>query len=76
MRENIPEVADSTTSLSEYGVTCELRLLQTKLASAFSSHFCLDLCDDNLTASEQSERALLISDRYSSDLWNLEGVDG
>lgn len=76
MRENIPEVADSTTSLAECGVTCDLRLLQTKLAAAFNSHFCLDLCDDSLTASEQSEKALLISTRYSSDLWNLEGVDG
>lgn len=76
MQENNPEVADSATSLSDCGVSCNSNTLQTKISSAFSSHFSVNLYDDALSEIEQVELEILISNRYSSDLWNLEGVAG
>jgi lipoate-protein ligase A len=74
MREQVPEHAEGTASLAEYGITAGRELLLAEMAATFGTHFGINLLDDTLSELEQEDMMNLLSNRYSSDLWNLEGV--
>jgi lipoate-protein ligase A len=74
MKEQAPEFAEGTASLAEYGVSMERSALVNELVAAFRGYFDVTLQSYTLSESEQVDMEGLISNRYSSDAWNLEGV--
>lgn len=74
MKDQTPEYAEGTASLADYGVKAERNILVNDLAASFSEYFGVTLQSDILSAAEQADMEGLISSRYSSDAWNLEGV--
>lgn len=74
MREQVPEHAEGTASLAEYGIFVGRELLLAEMAATFGMHFGVNLQNDSLSEQEQADMKRLISCRYSADAWNLEGV--
>jgi lipoate-protein ligase A len=74
MKERIPEHAEGTASLAECGISAAREELLTELAAAFGTHFGVTLLNDVQSEREQADTKSLLSSRYSSDAWNLEGV--
>jgi lipoyl(octanoyl) transferase len=76
MKEQIAMHAEGTASLAEYGVTFGREGLLELLAATFGTHFGVKLRNDTQSEREQADMKRLLSNRYSADLWNLEGVGG
>jgi lipoate-protein ligase A len=74
MREQPPEQAEGAASLAECGVSIDRDLLLQELAAAFCDYFEVRLESDSLSEAEQADREGLVSNRYRSDAWNLEGM--
>ncbi len=74
MKERIPEHAEGTASLAEYGVSADRELLLTEITAAFSENFGVTVNKDVLSEREREEMERLLSNRYSAEAWNLEGV--
>lgn len=74
MREQVPEHAEGSASLTECAVLIDRKLLLAELAATFGTHFGVKLLNDALSELEQVDMMDLLSNRYASDLWNLEGV--
>lgn len=74
MREQAPEHAEGTASLSDCGVSGDRDGLLRELANAFSSYFDVELKMDTMSERERADMEKLLASRYASDLWNLEGV--
>lgn len=73
MQDQAPEHVEGTASLAEYGVSADRNSLLQGLSSAFGGYFGVELTNDILSDREQTDMNELISNRYSADLWNLEG---
>ena len=74
MREQSPEYAEGSASLAEYGVSADRNSLLQGLARSFSGYFGVELKNDILSDSEQADMNELLSNKYSTEQWNLEGV--
>ena len=74
MREQSPEYAEGSASLAEYGVSAEKNCLLQELSEAFSSYFNIELENDILSDLEQADMNELLSSKYSTEQWNLEGT--
>lgn len=75
MREQLPEHAKGTTSLAECGVNTDWFDLHKTLAYAFGQYFGAELRSDSLTRAEQNDVEKLLSDKYLTDSWNMEGTE-
>ncbi|MDD2580628.1 MAG: lipoate--protein ligase family protein [Desulfuromonadaceae bacterium] len=76
MRDQAPEHAEGTLSLAECGVHGDVKCLKESLAAAFGSYFGVELLRDLLSAEEQADMERLLLNKYSTEQWNLEGVEG
>ncbi len=74
MREQSPEYANGTASLAEYGVSADRNSLLQGLSEAFSSYFNVEFEKDTLSDLEQTDMNELLSNKYSTEQWNLEGT--
>ena len=74
MRDRAPEHAEGTASLADYGVTADRNGLLQGLSRTFSSYFAVELINDLLTDRELTDMNELLSNKYLSERWNLEGV--
>lgn len=74
MRDQAPEHAEGTASLADYGVRADRSSLLQGLSRAFSRYFAVELSNDLLTDREQADMNGLLSNKYSTEQWNLEGV--
>ncbi len=74
MREQLPDHVGGTASLSEYGVHAERDSLHQGITAAFSDYFATELATDSLSEREQADMNKLLAEKYSADLWNLEGA--
>lgn len=75
MKEQSLEYIVDTASLAEFGVSSDSNLLQQLLIAAFKEHFSVDCVTDRLSVAEKRDMSRLLAERYSSDLWNLEGEE-
>lgn len=75
MKEQSPEYIVDTASLAEYGVSSDGSLLQKLLIAAFKEHFVVDCLSEQLSVAENTYMSQLLTEKYSSDLWNFEGVE-
>ena len=73
MREKSPEHARGATSLAECGIEASDGELRRGLVAAFKGYFGVELREDTLSPQEQIRVADLMSGKYSTDQWNLEG---
>jgi len=74
MRENSPELVGGVVSLAECGVSAGREELQAGLAAAFRECFGVEMREGQLSAAERESAKALVEKKYSTDLWNLEGV--
>jgi len=74
MGERSPELVREVVSLAECGVADSREHLLAELATAFRESFNVELREDQLSARERELAEALQRDKYSGDLWNLEGV--
>ena len=74
LRDQDPEQARGAASLTEYGVSADRDSLLLEMAAAFSDYFGTDLESAALSEPEKADMMTLITNRYSTDSWNLEGV--
>ncbi len=74
MRDRLPDHAGGAASLSEYGVVVDPATLHHGITTAFSAHFGAALVNDSLSERELADMKKLLADKYSADLWNLEGA--
>ncbi len=74
MTDRNPAHANGTVSLVECGVNDSFDCLADMLARAFSDHFAAVLQKDTLSKQEQAAMESLFVGKYSTDLWNREGV--
>lgn len=74
MRDQAPEQAEGTASLSDYGVSADRETLLRVMAAAFSDFFGIKLEMSALSEAEQADMSGLITNRYRADSWNLEGA--
>ncbi len=74
MKERLPEHALGATSLGDCGISGHDRLPQL-LAASFETYFAVTVRPDELSQSEQQIAAELLVRKYSSNLWNLDGVE-
>lgn len=75
MLERLPEYAENCASLAEFGIDLERSTLLNGVAEAFKEYFAITFQDDSLLEREKIEMERLLTDRYNSDLWNIEGVE-
>ena len=75
MRDQSPVYAEGTASLAELGVSADGDNLNQELMAAFSDCFSVALKNDTLSEAEQVEMEHLLASKYSSEQWNLEGVE-
>lgn len=73
LREPLPGLKESVTSLDEQGITCDAKALMQLLASAFLETIAITLEPSALTPREEAKTRLLL-EKYQSDGWNLEGL--
>ncbi|MBI2355411.1 MAG: lipoate--protein ligase family protein [Deltaproteobacteria bacterium] len=74
MRQRVPEQARDATSLRDCGVCATGETVGQGLASAFKGHFGVELDNDTLNGQERQIAGELLLRKYSTELWNLEGV--
>lgn len=74
MREQIPEHAEGTASLAEFGVSADRDGLVNDITIAFNGYFGVSLINDTLSERELQDMKGLLASRYTADRWNLEGV--
>jgi len=75
MSDQTPEHAEGTLSLAECGVPAEENCLKEALVAAFGGYFGVELRRDSLTAMELDRVERLLVNKYSTEQWNLEGVE-
>jgi lipoate-protein ligase A len=75
MQEQAPEHAEGAASLSEFGVSADRDLLLSELAASFGTHFDVKFRHDTLSEGEKADMGKVLINRYSSDVWNLQGVE-
>ena len=75
MREQRAEQAQGVTGLTECGIGAGPGQLRKNLAAAFSNNFTVKLCEDKLSAHEQVDAEQLSQMKYTSDSWNLKGIE-
>jgi lipoate-protein ligase A len=73
MQDQSPEHAEGTASLAEYGVNCDRSGLENDLTTAFNEYFGAALANIPLSEREQADVDELLSNKYSTDNWNLGG---
>lgn len=76
MRDQTPEDVAGTASLAEYGVNADRDSLANDIMTAFSRCFGVAFLNDSLTEPEQADVERLLVSKYSTEQWNLEGVEG
>jgi len=74
MRERSPRLVHGVVSLADCGVCAAREQLQAELVAAFRECFNVELREEPLSAAEQESAKALVTKKYSTDLWNLEGV--
>ncbi|NTV49430.1 MAG: lipoate--protein ligase family protein [Geobacteraceae bacterium] len=74
MRDQAPEHAEGTVSLTDCGVGADRDLLLQKLSGSFAGYFGVELTKDILSDQEQTDMNELLSSKYSTEQWNLEGA--
>jgi lipoate-protein ligase A len=74
MDERSAELVRGVVSLAECGVSDGRERLLSGLADAFREYFSVELQDERLSAREREWAERLRRNKYSTDLWNLEGV--
>jgi lipoate-protein ligase A len=74
MGERSPEQVRGVVSLAECGVADDRERLLTELATAFQESFNVELREEQLSARERESAEALLRNKYSGDIWNLEGV--
>jgi len=75
MRDQAPEYVRDTISLSEAGVTSAVDILRTELIETFCANFGIIPTFGGLTTPESQCAELLLTDKYLSDRWNIEGKE-
>ena len=75
MRDRAPEHAEGTASLADYGMSMDIKSLQSRLINAFSGYFGVELKKNILSDREQTDMNKLLLSKYSTEQWNLEGVE-
>ncbi|HEX9079035.1 MAG TPA: lipoate--protein ligase family protein [Desulfuromonadaceae bacterium] len=75
MRDKEPAHARGVTSLAECGIATDCDRLRHLLAAAFAAHFGTELLADALTEGEREAAGMLLARKYSTESWNLEGVE-
>jgi lipoate-protein ligase A len=75
MRERAPELAEDVVSLAECGVTAKREILLCRLATAFGTYFGCRLLESQLSAGEEADMSRLLTERYLSGQWNMEGTE-
>lgn len=73
MKVQAPEYAHGVTSLADLGIADNGRLRQA-LAASFKEHFGVVLIPDVLSAAERQTAAELLTNKYSTNQWNLDGI--
>ncbi|MGD0584579.1 MAG: lipoate--protein ligase family protein [Oryzomonas sp.] len=75
MREREPALAEDAASLEQCGIPADYGLVRRKLTEAFQRNFTVQLSPQPLTEQERSLAGELLTRRYATDQWNLEGVE-
>jgi len=75
MRDRAPGLAKDAASLEQCGVFAEFGPVRRQLAEAFQRYFSVRLSSQPLTEQECSLAERLLTERYATDRWNLEGVE-
>jgi len=73
MRDQTPEHAEGTVSLAECGVSADRAHLLQGLLRSFAGYFGVVLKNEILSNREQADMKELLSNKYSTEQWNLEG---
>lgn len=75
MRDQRSAYAEGVASLAELGVNVDCDQLNRELMAAFSNHFAVTLKNDTLSEAERTDMGHLLTCKYSSAQWNLEGME-
>lgn len=75
MTDRFPGYTRGVASLAECGVHAEPDRLQGELVAAFRDYFGVTCREEPLSLQEQTCAGELIITKYSTDAWNMEGVE-
>ena len=75
MRDRTSKYAEGTVSLTDCGVGAERNSLLQGLSRAFGNYFDVELQNDDLSDREQAGMNELLTSKYLTEQWNMEGVE-
>jgi lipoate-protein ligase A len=75
MRDRLAEYAGESSSLTDCSVNSDRNSLCLKLTGAFKDVFSVELREDVCTPVEQERAERLVLTKYSSECWNLNGIE-
>ncbi len=75
MADRSPAHAQGAISLAQCGIQARPERLREELVAAFDDSFGVECREEPLSQQEQSLAKELIANKYSTDTWNLEGVE-
>lgn len=76
MADRSPAHARGAISLAQCGIQARPERLREELVAAFRDCFGVECREEPLSVHEQSWAKELIANKYSTNAWNLEGVEG
>ena len=73
MTDRSPKHAQGTTSLLDCGISTAPSQLKIMLVEAFKCRMAAEVFDCRLSSDEQQVSQLLLTEKYTTDRWNLQG---
>lgn len=73
MKDQTPRLAEGATSLMECGIQVDADCLKRAMIDSFARQMGVSMQEDSLSGEEQSLSNKLLTNKYSTELWNMYG---